>query len=98
MAAFLIKSFGECCGSAVLTDASCWPSNNCIPLQKIASVSTELTHNRSQLVLYYGNGLFCHQSSSEFALGFSKLRPAGQIQPTNPFHPAAKHILPTMKK
>ena len=38
------------CGSTVLTGASCWPSNNCILVQKkIASLSTELNHERSAL-------------------------------------------------
>jgi len=28
---FLVKNFGECCGSTVLTAACYWPSNHCIP-------------------------------------------------------------------
>jgi len=51
-------------GSTVLTGASCWPSSNCIPDQKIVSLSTELTHNRSALVLDSDSGVCCHHSSS----------------------------------
>jgi len=40
MTRFLVKSFGEYCGRTVLTDASFWPSSNCISAQKIVSVST----------------------------------------------------------
>ena len=58
MAGFLVKSFWECCGSTVLTGASCWPSSNYIPVQKIVSLSTELNHNRSSLVLYSDNGVW----------------------------------------
>jgi len=35
----------------VLTTASYWPSSHCIPDQKFVSVSGELNHNRSPLVL-----------------------------------------------
>jgi len=28
---FLVKRFGECCVSTVLTPACCWPSSHCIP-------------------------------------------------------------------
>jgi len=56
MAGFLVKSFEGCCGSMVLTGASCWPPGNCIPAQKIVSVSTELNHNRSALALDSDNG------------------------------------------
>jgi len=55
MAGFLVKSIWGCCGSTVLTGASCWPPSNCIPVQKIVSLSTELTHNRSALVLDSNN-------------------------------------------
>jgi len=46
----------------VLTSASCWLSNNCISVQKIASASTELNHNCSLLVLDSDNGVgaCCH--------------------------------------
>ena len=53
-----------CYGSTVLTGASCWPSSNCILTQKIVSVSMELTHNRSELVMDSDNGVCCHHSSS----------------------------------
>ena len=61
---FLVKSFGGCCGSTVLTSTSCWPSTNCIPVQKVVSMSTELIHNRSAFVLDSDNGVCCHHSSS----------------------------------
>jgi len=57
MAGFLVKSFGKCCGSTVLTGASCWPSSNCTLAQKIVSVSTELNNNLSELVLDSDNGV-----------------------------------------
>jgi len=87
-----------CCGSAVLMGASCWQSSNCILAQKIVSVSTELNHNRSALVLDSDNDECCHHSSSESISGSFKLRPAGQTQPAKSFHPATKHIVPIMKK
>jgi len=90
------KALG-CCGSTVLPGASCWPSSSYIPIQKIVSLSTELTHNRSTLVLDSYSGLRCHHSSSYSISGFSTLRPAGQIRPAKPFHPAAKRILPIIK-
>jgi len=43
MVGFLVKSFevfSGCCGYTVLTSAPFWPSINCIPAQKIVSVST----------------------------------------------------------
>jgi len=48
---FLAKSFGGCCGNTVLTGAYCWPSSDRIAAQKIVSMSTELNHNHSALVL-----------------------------------------------
>jgi len=56
MALFLVKSFGGCCGSTVLTGAYCWPSSHRIPVQKIVSLSTESKLNRSALVLDSDNG------------------------------------------
>jgi len=44
---FLVKSFGECCWSTVLTVASYWPSSHCIPAQKSVAASVELNHNRA---------------------------------------------------
>jgi len=64
MFGFLVKNFGECCGSKVLTGASCWPSNKCIPVQKIVSVSTEFNYKRSLLVLDSDNGVCRHHSTS----------------------------------
>jgi len=34
-----MESFGECCGSTVLTAACYWPSSHCIPAQRFVSVS-----------------------------------------------------------
>jgi len=48
----------------VLTGASSWQSSNCIPAQKIVSVSAELNHNGSALVLDSDNGVCCHHFSS----------------------------------
>ena len=48
---FLVKNFGECCGSMVLTAACYLPSSHCIPAQKFVSMLGKLTHNRSPLVL-----------------------------------------------
>ena len=42
----------ECFGKTVLTTACYWPSSHCIPAQKFLSLSAELNHNRSPLVLY----------------------------------------------
>jgi len=64
MVGFLVKSLGGCYGNTVLTGASCWPSSNCIPAQKIVSMSTEFNHNRSVLVLDSDNGVCSHHSSS----------------------------------
>ena len=64
MAGFLVKSFGGSCGSTVLTSTYCWPSGHRILVQNIVSVSTELTHNRSALVLDSDNGVCCHHSPS----------------------------------
>jgi len=36
------EKFCGCCGSTVLIGASFWPSSNCIPAQKIVSVSTKV--------------------------------------------------------
>jgi len=63
MAGFLVKRSVSVVGVTVLTGASCWPSNNCMPAQKFVSVSTEVNHNRSALVLDSGNGVCCHYSS-----------------------------------
>jgi len=39
---FLVKSFGECCESTVLTAACYWPSSHCIPAQRFVSMLGEL--------------------------------------------------------
>jgi len=57
---FLVKSFGECCGCAVLTTACYWPSSHCIPAQKFVFVWGELTYDRSPLVLDSDKGACCH--------------------------------------
>ena len=61
---FLVKSFGECCVSTVLTAACYWPSSNCISPRTFASVSGELNHDRSPLVLDSDKGVCCHRSFS----------------------------------
>jgi len=64
MVGFLMKSFRGC-GKTVLAGASCCQSSNCIPAQKIVSVSMiELNHNDSALVLDSDNVVCCHHSSS----------------------------------
>ena len=77
-----MKSFGECCGSTVLTVACYWPSSNCIPTQKIVSVSAKLNHNRSPLVLDSENGAYsgAWRSGQEasFVPPCSNLRPVGR--------------------
>jgi len=42
--------------------ASCWPSSNCIPAQKIVSMSTKFNHSYSALVLDSDNVVSCHHS------------------------------------
>jgi len=61
---FLVRSFGECCRSAVLTAACYWPSSHCIPAQKFVSVSGVLNRDRSPLVLDSDKGAWCHRFSS----------------------------------
>ena len=39
MSELLVKSFGDCCESTVLTAACYWSSSHCIPAQKFVSVS-----------------------------------------------------------
>jgi len=65
MARFLVKSFGECCGSKVLAAACYWPSSQCIPAQTLASVSGELNYDRSRLMLDSDKGVCCHRSFSK---------------------------------
>jgi len=48
---FLVKSFGECYVSTVLTAACYWQSSHCIPAQKFVSVSGKLNHDRLPFVL-----------------------------------------------
>ena len=76
---FLVKSFGECC--EVLTAACYWSSSHCIPAHKFVSVSGELIHDRSPLVLD-SEGVCCHRSFhslhqwfSTFSLKGAKSRP-----------------------
>jgi len=56
-------------GSTALTGASCWPSSNCIPVQKIVSMSTKSNHNHSALVLDSSDGVSCHHSFSSSISG-----------------------------
>jgi len=57
---FLIKNFGKCCESTVLTAACNWPSSHCILTQKFLSMSVDLNHNPSQ---GSDKGVSCHHSS-----------------------------------
>jgi len=57
---FLVESFGECCGSTVLTAACYWPSSHCIPAQKFVSASGELNQGRSPWLLDSDNDACCH--------------------------------------
>jgi len=59
----------------------CWrpaitgrPSGHCIPAQKFVSVSGELNHDRSPLVLDFDKGVCCHCSFSVFISGFQRFR------------------------
>ena len=90
MARFLVKGLGGYCGSTVLAGAHCWQSSNCIPAQTIVSVSTEVNHNRSALVLDSDNGVGCYPSPS--LSGLSTTRLASYIRPVKPCHPAVIHF------
>jgi len=57
---YLAKSFEEFSVSVVSTATCYWPSNHCIPAQKFVSVSGELNHDRSQLVLNSDKVVCCH--------------------------------------
>jgi len=57
---FLVKSFGECCGSTVLMTACYWPSSHSIPAQKFVSSSGKLNHDRSPMVLDSDKDACCH--------------------------------------
>ena len=48
----------------VLTAACYWPSSHCIPAQKFVSVSEELNHGCSPLVLDSDKRVCCHRSFS----------------------------------
>jgi len=61
MTGSLVKSFGECCGSAVLKAACSSASSHCIPAQKF--VLAELNHNRSPWVLDSNKDLCFNHSS-----------------------------------
>ena len=87
---FLVKIFGECCRSTVLTAACYWPSSHCIRTQMFVSVKIELNHNRSPLVLDSDKGVCCHQSlqtkfshSSNFSRNFGKIpKTSMHVSPT----------------
>jgi len=84
---FLAKSFGECCGSTVLTAACYWPSSRCIPAQKFVSMLAKLNHNRSPwafwtrqgcmlsrllfIVIHYINWIYSHSQVDEDVTGGS---------------------------
>jgi len=58
------KVYGRVSREKLLAGASYWPSTHSISAKKIVSVSTELNHNRSALVLDSDNGVCCHHSLS----------------------------------
>ena len=63
---FLVKSFGECCVSTVLTTAWYRATNHCIPCSEVCvrvGRLGELNHDRSPLVLD-STGVCCHRSVS----------------------------------
>ena len=62
---FLVKSFGECCKSTILTATCYWPTSHCIPAQKFMSVSGEVNHDLSPWVLDSDKGVCCHHSFSQ---------------------------------
>jgi len=59
---FLVKNFSGCCGSTVLTGASCWPplhfcSEDCVPVDGVKS-------QPSSVDIGLRNGVCCHHPSS----------------------------------
>ena len=66
---FLVKSFGKRCVSTVLTAACYWLSSLCIPAQMFVSVSGELNHDHSPLVLESDKDVCCHHFSSVIIRG-----------------------------
>jgi len=97
--AFLFPTLAprECCRSTALMGAACWPSSSCIPAQ-VVSVSTGV----KSLLFSFGVAIrqWCVLSPLLFIVYIRvlQLRLAGQIWPVKPFHLAAKHNLPIMKK
>jgi len=63
---FFVKSFGECCGSAVLT-AACFCHQ--VTVQTFVSVSTELNHTLLQYVLDSDKGVYCQHFCPCFISG-----------------------------
>jgi len=67
--------------STVLTAGYYWPSGHCIPAQKFVSVSGELNHDRSPLVLDSDKGVCCHRSFSwSMSVVFNLFAEGSQIQ------------------
>ena len=60
---FLVKCYGERCGSTVLTTACYWLSSHCSPAQKLVSASGKLNHECSPLVLDSDKDVCCHYCS-----------------------------------
>jgi len=60
---FLLKCYGERCGSTVLTTACYWLSSHCSPAQKLVSASGKLNHERSPQVLDFDKYACCHYFS-----------------------------------
>jgi len=90
---FLVKSFRECCGSAVLTAACYWPSSHCIPAQKFVSASGELNHGRSPWMLDSDKDACCycfslhnlHQRWPNYGLWAASGPPTSLIRPAKYF-------------
>jgi len=63
-AGFLVKIFGECCVSTMLTAACYWPSCHSIAAHRFVSAPAEWNRNRSPWLLNSAIGVCCHNSSS----------------------------------
>ena len=99
---FLVKSFGRCCGSTVLTATCYWSSSHCIPVQNFVSVSGELNHTVHHWC--WTPTRVCAVTTPLHSLheldspGVSKLWPTGQIQTAKLFHHGWKCMSSIMKK
>ena len=80
----LCEKLWGCYGSTALMGASCWPSSNCIPDQKIVSVSEgQIT----TVQLWCEIPTIVHSGTTPLSISEpSTQRLAGQIRPVKPFH------------